>query len=64
VLEFLHGKGIIHRDIKPSNILLTAEGHVRLIDFDVSRVLHEGKEQDTLEESPRRPWMGYGWQRK
>nr|WP_300659608.1 serine/threonine-protein kinase [uncultured Acetatifactor sp.] len=47
VLEFLHGKGIIHRDIKPSNILLTAEGHVRLIDFDISRVLHEGKEQDT-----------------
>lgn len=47
VLEFLHGKGIIHRDIKPSNLLLTKDGHVRLIDFDASRMPHEGAEQDT-----------------
>ncbi len=36
VLTFLHGKGIIHRDIKPSNIILTEEGHVYLIDFDIA----------------------------
>lgn len=47
VLEFLHGKGIIHRDIKPSNILLTEDGHVRLIDFDAARMRKEGQEQDT-----------------
>lgn len=48
VLEFLHGKGIIHRDIKPSNILLTEDGHVRLIDFDASRMHREEAEQDTI----------------
>ena len=47
VLEFLHGKGIIHRDIKPSNILLTKDGHVRLIDFDAARMPKEHLEQDT-----------------
>lgn len=47
VLEFLHGIRIIHRDIKPSNILLTRDGHVRLIDFDIARVPREGMEQDT-----------------
>lgn len=38
-VEVLHGctPPIIHRDIKPSNILLTQEGIVKLIDFDVSR---------------------------
>ena len=47
VLEFLHKNGIIHRDIKPSNILLTEDGHVRLIDFDVARMPRKEAEQDT-----------------
>lgn len=48
VLAFLHGKGIIHRDIKPSNILLTEDGHVRLIDFDAARMPRKDSEQDTM----------------
>lgn len=47
VLEFLHKKGIIHRDIKPSNILLAADGHIRLIDFDAARMHRSEQEQDT-----------------
>lgn len=48
VLAFLHGKGIIHRDIKPSNILLTEDGHIRLIDFDAARMPRKDSEQDTM----------------
>ncbi|KAJ3393071.1 hypothetical protein HDU92_008015 [Lobulomyces angularis] len=37
-LEFLHERGIVHRDIKPDNLLITAEGHIKLTDFGLSRV--------------------------
>ncbi|KAI8354074.1 hypothetical protein BD560DRAFT_357528 [Blakeslea trispora] len=37
-LSYLHEKNIIHRDLKPDNLLIDQNGHLKLIDFGLSRV--------------------------
>ncbi len=42
-LKVMHEHGFIHRDIKPSNILIYKNEKVKLIDFDASRYLDDGR---------------------
>jgi len=39
-LKHIHDNKILHRDIKTKNIFLTADGHIKIGDFGISRVLN------------------------
>ncbi|XP_075158364.1 ribosomal protein S6 kinase like [Haematobia irritans] len=47
-LDFLHNAGIIYRDAKPENILLTADYHLKLTDFGLSKWLRLGLTTKTM----------------
>ena len=46
-LDYSHRNLVVHRDIKPSNVLVGDDGHVRVLDFGIARLLGENDSAHT-----------------
>jgi len=38
-IEYAHRHGVIHRDVKPANILMTRDGHPKIADFGIAKLI-------------------------
>ncbi|VAH85270.1 unnamed protein product [Triticum turgidum subsp. durum] len=41
-VEYCHRNMVVHRDLKPENLLLDSKYNVKLVDFGLSNVMHDG----------------------
>jgi|AntRauTorcE11897_2_1112592.scaffolds.fasta_scaffold00097_42 serine/threonine-protein kinase len=52
-VRYAHENLVIHRDLKPGNILVDAEGNIKILDFGISKLLEDEKDNSLTKTGTR-----------
>lgn len=47
-VSFMHAKGVVHRDLNPKNVFVVGREKIKVIDFNVSKLVDHSKKSDDV----------------